>query len=129
MTEPWKKLNWKDHRPALVLRAPESLASQLESLQSETPVHAQAQVGQAYPFVLAFVPMCADFEALVPRLLPSVAPGAVLWFAYPKQTSKRMRSDLNRDKLAALAGTFGLEPVRNVAIDDDWSALRFKPLP
>ncbi len=35
-------------------------------------------------------------------------------------------TDLNRDTLAALLTERGVRPVRQVAIDDVWSALRFR---
>lgn len=45
---------------------------------------------------------------------------------YPKGTSKRYKCDFNRDTGWAIMGKFDMEPVRMVAIDEDWSALRFK---
>jgi hypothetical protein len=45
----------------------------------------------------------------------------VLWFAYPKQTSKRTEPR----KMLAGAGA-GLQANRQIAVDNDWSALRFK---
>lgn len=50
----------------------------------------------------------------------------MLWFACPKQTSRKYTSDLNRDLCAAALKSLNLQPVRQIAIDDDWSALRFK---
>jgi hypothetical protein len=44
---------------------------------------------------------------------------------YPK--SGQLGTDLNRDSLAALLRTSGIQPVRQVAIDEVWSALRFRP--
>lgn len=45
--------------------------------------------------------------------------------AYPK--AGQLGTDLNRDILGgALAGE-GVQPVRQVAIDEVWSALRFRP--
>jgi hypothetical protein len=35
---------------------------------------------------------------------------------------------LNRDILAALAQSRGIQPVRSVSINGVWSALRFRPL-
>ena len=47
------------------------------------------------------------------------------WIGYPK--GGQLGTDLNRDRLvAALAGR-GVQPVRQVSIDDTWSALRFRP--
>ena len=51
---------------------------------------------------------------------------AVIWFAYPKGTSKKYKSEINRDNGWQVLGEGGFEPVRMVAIDEDWSALRFR---
>lgn len=51
------------------------------------------------------------------------APGA-LWVAYPKGN----RTDINRDTLWPMLTAYGLRPISQVAVDDVWSALRFRPL-
>ena len=47
------------------------------------------------------------------------------WVAYPK--AGQLGTDLNRDKLAAALTAHGIQPVRQVALDEVWSALRFRP--
>jgi hypothetical protein len=47
------------------------------------------------------------------------------WVAYPK--AGKLGTDLNRDILAGLLAGRGVRPVRQVAIDETWSALRFRP--
>jgi hypothetical protein len=49
-----------------------------------------------------------------------------LWFAYPKQSSKRYSCEFNRDDGWQALGEANYEPVRQVALDEDWSALRFR---
>jgi hypothetical protein len=78
--------------------------------------------------VLVFVRDHASFKAQVTATLPSLRPGAILWVAYPKLTSK-LAGDLNRDVLRAAAPKFGLDTVSQIALDDDWSALRLKRVP
>jgi hypothetical protein len=51
---------------------------------------------------------------------------AVVWFAYPKGSSKRYKSEIDRDHGWQVMGDLGFEPVRMVAIDEDWSAIRFR---
>jgi hypothetical protein len=51
---------------------------------------------------------------------------AILWMAYPKGTSKRYECEFNRDNGWDVLGRAGFEGVRQVAIDEDWSALRFR---
>ncbi|MEU8364026.1 hypothetical protein AB0C27_49210 [Nonomuraea sp. NPDC048882] len=53
-----------------------------------------------------------------------LAEPAVVWVAYPKGN----RSDINRDTLWPIVGEFGLRPNGQVAVDEVWSALRFRPL-
>ena len=61
------------------------------------------------------------------RTFAKLAKGdAVVWFAYPKGSSKRYKSEVNRDDSWASVGQEGFEPVRMVAIDEDWSALRVR---
>ena len=48
----------------------------------------------------------------------------VLWVAYPKGN----RSDVNRDSLWPILAEHGLRPIAQVALDDVWSAMRFRPL-
>ncbi len=70
----------------------------------------------------------ADKKALdksLPALLSKMNATAILWIAYPKLTSALAR-DLSRDSLREQAPAFGLDTVSQIAIDDDWSALRFK---
>jgi hypothetical protein len=51
---------------------------------------------------------------------------AIVWFAYPKGTSKKYQCEFNRDTGWAALGAAGFEGVRMVAIDEDWSAVRFR---
>jgi len=50
----------------------------------------------------------------------------VIWMAYPKGTSKKYTCEFNRDSGWKALGKAGYEPVRIVAIDEDWSTLRFR---
>jgi hypothetical protein len=54
----------------------------------------------------------------------SLAKPAALWFAYPKGN----RADINRDTLWPIVAEYGMRPITQVALDDVWSALRFRPL-
>ena len=47
-----------------------------------------------------------------------------LWLLYPKAN----RIALNRDSLWRLMADYGVRPITQVAVDEVWSALRFRPL-
>jgi hypothetical protein len=75
--------------------------------------------------VLLFVPDRAAFDANLPGLLRKMPQTAILWVAYPKLTSP-LAADLSRDVIHKLAPKYGLDTVSQIAIDEDWSALRLK---
>ncbi len=125
MTETFKKLNYKAQKPILVFNAPASFAGEIGAMR-EAEVHTTPKKGLTYGFALAFAVMKKDLVKAAKDLKPFVEAETVLWFAYPKQTSRAFASDLNRDSCWAALALFGLQPVRQIAIDEDWSALRFK---
>ena len=79
--------------------------------------------------LLLFVNNLAEAQALAPGAVATVAtakPEGILWIAYPKGGSG-IKTDVNRDKLWPVVQDSGWRPVRQVAIDDVWSAMRFRP--
>jgi len=118
------KLQLKDQREIVVLDAPAEFEPHLRSLRG-VRVHRAPDPPQV-AFAIAFVTRRAELEAHA-RALAARAPGdAMLWFAYPKGSSKRYRSELTRDAGWQVLGDLGFEPVRLVAIDEDWSAARLR---
>lgn len=96
MTDLFKKLNWKGHQPVALIDAPASLAPEVEAMADVADFHRSLLAGKIYSFGLVFALTRADMEARA------------------------------RDSLWKLVEPLGLQPNRQVAIDDDWSALRFK---
>lgn len=75
--------------------------------------------------VVAFVLTRADLTAAGAPAVKAARAGKLAWIAYPK--GRQLGTDLNRDTLAQAVAGQGIQPVRQVAIDDVWSALRFRP--
>jgi hypothetical protein len=124
-SELFDKLNLKDRREIVVVDAPASLEGELEKLTGVS-VHRRIEPRATVEFVLVFATSVAEVKAAA-RLIAKAALGdAVVWVAYPKGTSKKYTCDFNRDTGWAALGAIGFEPVRQVAIDEDWSALRFR---
>ncbi|HEU0300394.1 MAG TPA: hypothetical protein VFR37_13085 [Longimicrobium sp.] len=125
MTPLFNKLNLKGQKEIVVLNAPGSFERELDALEGVTIHRDAAGTGQV-EFALAFVMTTAQLNAAAEAILPKAQGDAVVWFAYPKGTSKRYRCEFNRDSGWAPLGAAGFEGVRMVAIDEDWSALRFR---
>jgi Protein of unknown function (DUF3052) len=75
--------------------------------------------------VLLFAADRAGLEAKLPDALKTMQETTILWVGYPKLSSG-LAADLSRDIIHALAPKYGLDTVSQIAIDDDWSALRLK---
>jgi hypothetical protein len=121
------KLNWKSQSPIVVLHAPENFAASVDELRAlGTEVYTAWGCGGPVSFALAFGVALQEVEAFAGSLKAHTDGDAVVWFAYPKQSSKRYRCEFNRDTGWKALGDVGFEPVRQVSIDDDWSALRFR---
>lgn len=125
MTPLFNKLNLKGQKEIVVLDAPESFERELDALEGVT-VHRHSSALGRVEFALAFVITNAQLAAAADAILPKAQGDAVVWFAYPKGTSKRYRCEFNRDTGWAPMGAAGFEGVRQVAVDEDWSALRFR---
>jgi hypothetical protein len=125
MTPLFTKLNLGSHRDILVLNAPDNFATELATLKG-VAVRRDLGATPTVAFALIFVQTLAEVRATAADLLPRAPGDAVVWFAYPKGTSRRYQYEFNRDTGWAAVTDAGFEPVRQVAIDEDWSALRFR---
>lgn len=75
--------------------------------------------------IVAFVRTRADLDTLAAPAIDAARRDKLAWIAYPK--AGKLGTDLNRDTLRELLAGRGIQPVRQVAIDEVWSALRFRP--
>ena len=125
MSAIFNKLNLKSQTEILVLNAPESFEPELVALENVT-IRRSAQDVKEIAFSLAFVTRQKEVDAIAGIIARKATGDAIVWFAYPKGTSKKYKCDFNRDTGWAALGAAGFEGVRMVAIDEDWSALRFR---
>jgi hypothetical protein len=119
-----KKLRLQAGQKALLLNAPEGYLEALGGLPAGVTLATQPD-GE-YDFVQLFVKDRAELERYSPAAFQAVKYDSLLWLCYPKQTGK-IKSDLNRDSLWKLMQPTGFSPVMQIAIDETWSALRFRP--
>lgn len=125
MASLFDKLNLKKQRQILVLAAPPSFEPELQALDGVSILR-DARQAKTVEFAIAFVTRRAEVDAAVKLIVPKTEGDVVLWFAYPKGTSKRKVGEINRDTGWESLQSAGFETVRLVAIDEDWSALRFR---
>lgn len=109
-----KKLNLKDGTKIRVIGKPASV--DLDDLTTTTG---------AADAILLFATKLADVDKKAARVLDAARADKLAWIAYPK--AKQLGTDLNRDVLWKHLEKEGVQGVRQVSIDDVWSAMRFRP--
>lgn len=75
---------------------------------------------------LIFINNSEEFLDFLATQLNKIEMDSVLWFAYPKKTSK-ITTNINRDSMKRIAEKFNICAVSAIAINTTWSALRFRP--
>jgi hypothetical protein len=121
-TELLHKLHIKAGAKLWLINVPRVLAEELSSGAEVEIVHEK----DAYDGVLVFFETSAEVPALIPRILSEMPPDGLLWVAYRKGPEAEA-AGLDRDTGWDALEKAGWRPVRQVAIDDDWSGVRFKP--
>ena len=116
------KLQLKPGQRLLLQNAPRAMRSLVSELLPGVTISRSAEAEA----VLLFVNDLKEAETLAPAALKSVGEQGLVWIAYPKGTSS-MKTDVNRDNLRSALEPLGWDTVRIVAVDETWSALRFRP--
>lgn len=119
-----EKLQLKPGRKMLILNAPPAYLIHAGVVPETAILTTEKQPAQ---IVQAFINSRKELETEFLSLTALVEPGGMLWLTYPKLTSK-LKSDINRDSINAYAQENGWTGIAMISIDEDWSALRLKPI-
>ncbi|MFC5193622.1 hypothetical protein ACFPIK_17745 [Algoriphagus aquatilis] len=82
--------------------------------------------GEKLTFMLAFVYSKEDIDEYFEEMHQLSPEDEAIWVAYPKGTSKKYKVSINRDSGWRKVGELDYEEVCQIAVDEDWSALRFR---
>lgn len=117
-----KKLGLTNQNPVLVLNAPDEYGNIMADIEAE--VH--TAINGKYKFIQVFAKELSEANKYAKEVIEALDRDGHLWLCYPKGTSKKYKSDINRAKAWEVFAPYEFEPVTQVAIDDDWSAMRFR---
>jgi len=120
----FKKLNFQNQKVIHIVNGPESFGPALEEMKELAAV--KSALGKSMEFVIGFAMKQVEVDRMAEAIGKACPGDGVVWIAYPKGTSKKYKCDFNRDTGWKRMGEMGFEPVRQVAIDEDWSELRFR---
>jgi hypothetical protein len=126
MKELLNKLNYKDYSRIAVINAGENFSAGLEKELKDIIVDREVDQRCPYEFMIFFARSVSEVEHLAPIALHNLTADGVLWFCYPKKTSKLYSSGLERDHGWSSLNDAGFHGIRLVSLDDNWSAMRFR---
>jgi hypothetical protein len=117
-----QKLLLKPGRTMAIVNGPETVMPQFVVLPDFARMVEEIELADV---VLVFIKNFTEFNAFFRPLTKRLKAETIFWVAFPKK-SGTISTDLDRDKLHVYAATLGWQGVSLVAIDEDWSAMRFK---
>lgn len=116
-----KKMSYKGEKPVAVINAPDSFKEIMQAFEGEVLIdRTPCPMSFFFAVTLEDLKSWGDYVRALPE------GDLVIWIAYPKKSSKKYTAEFTRDLGWEHAGEIGCEPVRMIAIDADWSALRFR---
>jgi hypothetical protein len=116
------KLQMKPDSRVLVLAKPDGIDLDFGG----TTTRVDPQEAAEADTVIVFIKNAAAFEADAGPAVDAAKKDRLAWVCYPK--AGKLGTDLNRDTLNARMMARGVRGVRQISIDETWSALRFRPL-
>jgi hypothetical protein len=121
-----KKLRYGDQNRIAVLNAPEGFMKKLAKALPSVQIDSEINARYLYDFMIVFASRSDEVKRLGPACIHNLSDDGKLWMAYPKGKSQKYATDINRDHGWESVEETGFRSVSQVAIDDVWSALRFR---
>jgi hypothetical protein len=128
MTPTFKKLNYKGQKEICIINSPEEFANEFKAIKNIATINTEIDDWKDIEFILTFVKTKSEIDKIARLIDKKLKSDGIVWFAYPKGTSKKYKVEINRDNGWDSIVKIGLESVRAVAIDDDCSAIRYRRL-
>ena len=114
------KLQIKDNDVVWVISTNEEEAALLDPLPDGAETVDEPVDGMSA--VIMFVEDRPSLVSQLDEILPQLGSTPVIWIAFPTGN----RSSINRDSVRELISEYGWQLVRNVSLDDVWTAVRLK---
>lgn len=117
-----KKLGLVDQDTVLIVNVPD----EYKEIMKEIGTQVHEEISGKYKFIQIFAKSLGEAEKYAADAVKALDGDGHLWLCYPKGTSKKYKSDISRNKTWDIFAPYEFEPVTQVSIDDDWTAMRFR---
>jgi hypothetical protein len=120
------KFNYKGQKRIALINAAEDFRTSLSNELKDVIIDHKIDPRFPYSFIILFVRNSDEIELYSPGVIHNLIADGILWFCYPKKSSKKYKSDVDRNHGWEALNNAGLHGVRIISIDEDWSAFRFR---
>ena len=114
-----KKFQLKSEYSVLLLNSNPDIHPLFDGVRLEY----SSQENKGFDSVIMFARNEDEIGQFLPRADSNLKPKGLLWLSYPKNSGS-IPTPLNRDITWNIVKEFGLEPVRLISLNDDWSSMR-----
>jgi hypothetical protein len=118
-----KKLRIKEGMQIAVINPPDGYVKSLGKLPKSIVIETSPK--GLYDLVHLFVRNKAELTQMAQKTARLLKHGSPFWISYPKKSSK-IKTDLSRDEGWKIMSALNFEGVSLIAIDETWTAGRFK---
>ena len=123
-----EKLNYKETERIALLNADNDCIPLFSDEISHVKIDREIDPRFPYNFIVIFVRDLSEVETFTPIALHNLMCDGILWFCYPKKSSKKHTSNIDRDYGWKSLNDCGFYGVRMVNVNEEWSALRFRSI-
>lgn len=116
-----KKLGLKAGQRAIIVNAPPGYLTKLEPLPEK--VDMIRQLNGLFDFIQLFAADIEELAGFAPACIDSLKAGAIFWISFPNRNDQT-----SGDSDWEVIRQAGFRPVYRLAVNENWSALQFKPV-
>ncbi len=120
------KLNYKNQERILILNAEKTFIDKIKSEMPELRIDTSIDPRYPYEIILIFVKFMSEVEDTAPAAIHNLIANGILWYAFPKKSCRNLSSDLDRDHGWGVLLDRGFDKIRQITIDENWSAIGFR---
>jgi hypothetical protein len=120
-----KKLKLDKAKAPLIVNAPSEFLKILTGISFDEKI--KPSKWGAYDYVQIFARSQAEMEKTVQQVVKAGVTDSYFWACYPKKSSA-LYSDMQRETVWTALALIQLEAVSIIALDENWSALRARPI-
>ncbi len=122
MSALFDKLGISNLDEILVLNEPEGFCTELDRLNGVKIRESVIRTSEI-DFALIFISAPEQIENRIETVYPKLLGDAVLWFAFPTESSKHT---INLEKDFKILGDYNLKQIEQLDINKDWTGIHFK---